>query len=107
MDWKYEAGRIYSTDDKGEVMAEATFVYLENGNVDIDHTYVNPVLRGQGVAGQLMEAVAQYLKEKGVKATATCFYANDWLTKHADQYGSLFPEGVSEKAPSCKIDGKH
>lgn len=50
MDWKYENGRIYSVDQNNELMAEATFVVQENGVVVIDHTYVNPVLRGQHVA---------------------------------------------------------
>jgi predicted GNAT family acetyltransferase len=38
MDWKYENGRIYSTDEKGELMGEATFIRKENGEMDIDHT---------------------------------------------------------------------
>ena len=34
MDWKYENGRIYSTDEKGELMCEATFIRKENGEMD-------------------------------------------------------------------------
>lgn len=107
MNWKYENGRIYSEDENREVMAETTFVYKENGEVDIDHTYVNPVLRGQGVAGKMMTAVADYLREKGLKATATCSYANSWLEKNRELYSDIISKNLDNEAAACKLDGKH
>lgn len=89
MDWKYEKGRIYSTDEKNELLAETTFNYKENGEVNINHTYVSPALRGKGVAGRMMEVVAEYLRKEGLKATASCWYANDWLNKHEDTYSDI------------------
>ena len=86
MNWIYETGRIYSVDDKNEVMAEATYVPSGLGTVDIDYTYVSPALRGQGIAGQLMEAVAGHLRKEGLKALASCSYAQAWLIKHRDAY---------------------
>src|SRR5665648_239090 len=82
MNWKYEDGRIYGTDEKGELMCETTFVRKGNGELDIDHTYVNAILRGQGMAGKMMVVVAEYLREKSLKASATCSYANIWLKRH-------------------------
>jgi len=38
-----------STDEKRGLMCETTFIRKENGEMNIDYTYVNPVLRGQGV----------------------------------------------------------
>lgn len=64
MDWKYEKGRIFSTDEKGELMAQATYVDLEDGCVDIDHVYVNPILRGQKVAEKVMTEVSAFLKKR-------------------------------------------
>ncbi|MBE6066233.1 MAG: N-acetyltransferase [Clostridium lundense] len=107
MDWKYEDGRIYSIDEKGELMAETTFVLKENGEVDIDHSYVNSVLRGQGVAGKMLEVVAEYLREKGLKTTATCSYANTWLKGHKELYADIISKDVDDEAIACKIDGKH
>ena len=60
-------------------MAETTFIHEENGEMDIDHTYINPVLRGQGVARKMMEVVAEYFRKERLKTTATCSYANIWL----------------------------
>lgn len=64
-----------------------------NGEVDIEHTYVNPLLRGKGVAGKMMEVVAEYLRKKSLKATATCSYANIWLKKHWESYSDIAKEG--------------
>jgi len=107
MNWNYESGRIYSVDEKDELMAEATYVAGADGTVDIDHTFVNPVLRGQGVAGQMMEVVAAYLRENGLKATASCSYANAWLKKHRDSYPGVVSDEIDTQAAACKIDGRH
>ena len=107
MKWNYEEGRIFSVDDNNELMAETTFVYKNNGEVDIDHTYVNPVLRGQGVAGKMMEVVAEYLKENGLKAAASCSYANIWLKRNRESYAEIISSEIDNDALSCKIAGKH
>lgn len=92
MDWKYENGRIYTVDDKGDLLCETTFSQKKNGAVNINHTYVHPVLRGQGQADKMMEVVAEYLRKEGLKATATCSYANLWLKNHAETYADIIPE---------------
>lgn len=107
MDWIYEKERIYSVNEKNELMAETTFVFNGNGEVDIDHTYVNPVLRGQGTAGKMMEVAADFLLKKGLKATATCSYANAWLKKRKDLYSDIMSVNFDNDAIACKIDGKH
>lgn len=107
MIWNYENGRIYSTDEKGELMCEATFIRKENGEVDIDHTYVNPVLRGQGVAAKMMVVVAEYFRKEGFKATATCSYANIWFKRHEELYSDILSGDMGNKAVACKIDRNH
>lgn len=107
MNWKYENGRIYSTDEKGELMCETTFIRKENGEMDIDHTYVNSVLRGKGVAAEMMVIVAEYFRKEGFKATATCVYANIWLKRHEELYPDILSEDMGDQALACKINGKH
>ncbi|HOP10902.1 MAG TPA: GNAT family N-acetyltransferase [Oscillospiraceae bacterium] len=106
MNWDYEDGRIYSVGENDELMAEATFVFKKNGEVDIDHTYVNPVLRGQGVAGKMMEVVAEYLKGEGLRASASCSFANAWLQKNRERYTDIISKDLDCDAAACKIDGK-
>lgn len=107
MNWNYENGRVYGTDEQGELMCEATFVRKDNGEVDINHTYVNPVLRGQGVAGEMMKAVAEHFKKEGFKTTASCSYANIWLKRHEEQYTEIISGKIKDQAAACRIDGKH
>ncbi len=107
MDWKYEEGRVYWVDENNELMAEATFVIKDDGEVDIDHTFVNPSLRGQGVAGKMMEALAEHLREKGKKASASCSYAKNWLKKRREAYSDIISDRFDDDTMACKIDGKH
>ncbi len=106
MNWKFEDERIYGSDEKGELMAEVTFAAKENGEANIDHTYVNPVLRGRGIAGELMEVAAGHFREKGLKATASCSFANAWLKKNRDVYADILSSDFDADAAACKIDGK-
>ena len=107
MDWKYEDGRIYTENEKGELMAEATYVVAENGELNIDHTYVNPSLRGQGVADKMMVAVAEYLRERETKAIASCSYAISWFKKNEQNYSDIISSDFDYQDAGCKIDGRH
>ena len=48
MEFQREPGRIYA-EEEGRVIAEVTFPDRD-GAADIDHTFVDDTLRGQGVA---------------------------------------------------------
>ncbi len=84
MDFKYEKNRIFLEDESGECIAEVTFPDVSNNRVNVNHTYVNRCLRGQGIADKLMTALAADLRKNNKKATATCSYAVDWFEKHPD-----------------------
>jgi predicted GNAT family acetyltransferase len=105
MNRNYEKGRIFSVENN-ELMAETTFEYLDSGEVNIDRTYVNPVLRGQGIAGKMMEVVAAYLRKEGLKATATCSFANAWLQKNKDLYMDILSENLFCAEIACRTDGR-
>lgn len=107
MDWKYEDGRVYSTDENGALLAEATFSRIDDDTVDIDHTYVTPSLRGNGVAADLLDAVARYLRGKGLKAIASCSYANAWLKRNRESYQDIISGGADSIGPACRGDGRH
>lgn len=82
--FEYEPGRIYVSDPSGDLLAEVTFPI--SGNVaDINHTFVDSSLRGQGVADKLLFAAASQLRSDGRKARATCSYAVKWFEEHPEQ----------------------
>ena len=83
MEFRKEPGRIFATDETGKLLAEVTFPE-QAGVAVINHTFVDGSLRGQGVAGQLLRAVADTLRQDGRKAKATCSYAVHSFEPHPD-----------------------
>lgn len=92
MNWHYEDGRVYGKNEENQLMTYVTYEYIGDNEVNINHTYVNPTLRGQGVAGELMTHLAEHLREKGLKATATCSYAISWLNRHEKDYSDIISD---------------
>ena len=84
MEFIYTPGRIYAEDKRGRLLAEVTFPTVSENIVEIDHTCVDDSLRGQGIAGKLMERTAQVLAESGQKAVCSCSYAQAWFAKHPE-----------------------
>lgn len=88
MNFIYKADRVYAKDDNGKIIAEINFPE-ENGVCNINRTFVDESLRGQGVAGKLMEAAVKTIKEQDKKAAATCPYAVKWFEKHTEEKNLL------------------
>lgn len=83
MTFLYEPERIYALNQDGTLAAEVTFP-IWNNVADINHTFVDPELRGRGIAGQLMEAAVSHLRSKGVQIRPTCPYAAKWFLEHPE-----------------------
>ena len=107
MEWKYEEGRIFSIDDKGNSISEITYNYKRAGVVNINHVYVRPDSRKSGIAGESMEVLMNYLRKKNLKVTATCSYANSWLRKNSDKYSDVIAEELINESIACSIKSKH
>ena len=89
MEFQREPGCIYAMED-GRLIAEVTFPDRD-GVAEIDHTFVDDTLRGQGVAGQLLRAAADQIRAEGKRAMATCSYAKIWFEKHPEEADLLCP----------------
>ncbi|HWQ97905.1 MAG TPA: GNAT family N-acetyltransferase [Clostridia bacterium] len=92
MEFLIEPGRVYAVDEQQQVIAEATYDFVRDCVVDVCHTYVSPELRGQGIAGQLMQAVADTLRKNGLKAVASCSYAETWFTRNRAACADILAE---------------
>ncbi len=84
MDFIQEANKIYLNDDNNHMIAVVTFPKSPEGFVTLDHTFVDPSLRGQGVAGKLMEAAVAYFRSNDLKVKPTCSYAVKWFMEHPE-----------------------
>lgn len=85
MEFQSKPGRLWAENEEGKLMAEITFPDVAPGVANIDHTFVDGSLRGQGVAGQLVQGAVDQLRSRGMKATATCSYARKWFESHPEQ----------------------
>ncbi len=103
MNWLYEENRIYSVNDDNDLLAETTYVFKTKNEVIIDHTYVNPILRNQGIANKMLVLVMDHFKTKEYRVSATCSYANAWLKKHHEKYKDMISDGLSDEMIACKI----
>jgi uncharacterized protein len=84
LNFTYNPNQIAYFHSDNNLLAEVTFPNVDENTVDINHTFVDDSLRGQGVAGKLMEATALYLRSQGKKAVLTCSYAISWFEKHTE-----------------------
>ena len=82
---QYEKERVYALDEGGKLVAEITFPETAPGVYTMDHTFVDPSLRGQGMADKLVRAALAQIRENGGTPAAACSYALSWLEKHPDQ----------------------
>lgn len=85
MNFQKENGRIWAENEEGRLVAEITFPQVRRGVVNIDHTFVDPSLRGQGMADKLVRAALEQIRKNGGTPAATCTYAVSWLEKHPEQ----------------------
>lgn len=103
MNYIYENNRIYCLNDEDKLIVNATFPLIKEGVVVVDHTYVDPSLRGQGIASLLMHEVYNHAKKLGYKMVATCPYAVVWFKKHQECMDIVDQEMQATLAPECLI----
>lgn len=84
MDFIHESNKIYLNDQNNHMIAVVTFPKVLDNVVNIDHTYVDNSLRGQGVAGKLMGETVAQLRESNLKAKLSCSYALKWFQEHPE-----------------------
>ena len=82
MDFIKEENRIYAEDENKKTIAEVTFYEIEDGIFNIDHTFVDDSLRGQGIGSKLVKEAVNTIREKGAQVQATCPFASKWLEEN-------------------------
>ncbi|MGS0973511.1 MAG: GNAT family N-acetyltransferase [Candidatus Izemoplasmataceae bacterium] len=75
MDIKQGNNKFYIGESEDDFTAEITFVYINKEAINVNHTFVDPSLRGGGVARKLMDKVVEFAIENNLKIKPTCSYA--------------------------------
>jgi len=77
------------------IYVEGNEVYVEytmrNNEIDLNHTYTNPALRGKGLAAHVVRAALEFAKENNLKVIPTCSYVQSFIAKN-DEYKALVSE---------------
>lgn len=84
MNFTHSKNQIALFNDEGGLLAEITFPKIDDTTVNINHTFVDESLRGQGIAGKLMTELVQELTTQKLTAVPTCSYAVGWFDKHPE-----------------------
>ncbi|MCE4971483.1 N-acetyltransferase [Staphylococcus chromogenes] len=71
-----QAGRnkFYIGEDETSPQAEITYTFVEEDTIDMTHTFVDPSLRGSGVAKQLFNAVIEKAQNEQLQIIPSCSY---------------------------------
>jgi uncharacterized protein len=103
MNFIYEPNQITVKDEDGTVIVKATFPLIKPNVVNVNHTFVDPKLRGQGIASILMHEVVKFAKQMHYKVVATCPYAVVWFKRNKEYQDIIDELTQSELSPECQI----
>lgn len=92
MEFQHEQGRFFMNGADGQLLAEVAYAPIDDGqNVVIERTYVDPSLRGQGVAGKLIKLVVDEARRDGFLIEPLCTYAHASFERHPEYADVLRP----------------
>ncbi len=66
---------VFYIEQDGKRIAELTYARASDALIVVDHTEVEPGLRGQGVARALLVTAVNWARENHIKVKPTCSFA--------------------------------
>ena len=85
---KKASNGYYIGESAGSAIARITYVSKEPNIVIIDHTFVDPSLRGQGIALKLVDEMVKFARDNKKKIIPVCSYAIKVL-EHDPKYNDV------------------
>ena len=92
MEIKKGSNKFYIGETEDKMIARVTWKNGGNNIIVIDHTIVDPSLRGQGIASLLLKKVVDMAREENLKIVPVCSYAVAKLTR-TDEYEDVLHKG--------------
>ena len=75
LELKKASNGFYVGDNASHPLARITYVSKDPNIIIIDHTFVDPSLRGQGIALKLVEAMVEFARSNQKLIIPVCSYA--------------------------------
>ena len=89
MKFQHEPGR-YFLKENDKILAEISYTTINDGQTyAINSTIVDPSLRGQGVARQLVDTVVHEAQTNGQTVKPVCSYARTLFFRNPDIYQEI------------------
>jgi len=70
------------------IYVDGNEVYVEykmrNNEMDLNHTYTDPALRGKGMAAHVVRAALEFAKINNLKVIPTCSYVQSFIEKNKE-----------------------
>lgn len=76
--------RIVLRNETGKIVAEIDFPRQSSDVIAITHTLVDPSLRGQGIANEMMALLIDKAQKEHLKIKPICSFAGAYFEKHPD-----------------------
>ncbi len=94
MDIKVGENRFYIGESEKDPLAEIVFCFKKSDIIVIERTFVSEELRGQNIAGQLLQRVVEKAREERLKIIPECTYAQKVMNRGEDYKDVLYNEGT-------------
>lgn len=69
--------------ENDQLLAEMSYVWSGDNRIIIDHTEVDPSLKGQGVGKKLFDQIIAFARDKNLKILPLCPFAKSLFDKDA------------------------
>lgn len=81
--------RFYIGEEELDPLAVITYYHQDPATICVDHTIVSEELRGQQIAGKLVERIIAFARENNFKIVPECSYAAKYLQNHPEHHDVL------------------
>lgn len=86
MDIKQGTNKFYIGDDPQNPVGELTYIPDDDNKLIVNSVFVKKELRGQGLGDQLLDAVADYAREKDKALVGQCPFVAARFKDFPDRY---------------------
>ena len=82
-------GSRFEIKEKDEILGEMVYRIEDDKKLIIEHTYLDPSLRGKNLGFELLKELAKFARSKQLKVKSECSYASKLLEKNKDTFKDL------------------